>query len=152
MNACPDMAFDCDGEVSSWEFYSASDFPTTVYFSVWRRDNPDDINYKLIGYNAYNSSSQGRILFSVPALDRFRVQAGDFIGVFYERPDRHGVVPFADIQAPHGFATEEFYTCSATPKFRADIVDAMSRYGRVLIGDATLQRVPFLRAYVDGNF
>ena len=62
LNACPDMKFDCDGEVSSWEFYSASDFPTSVYFGVWRRDSPNDINYKLVGYNAYNTTSPGRVV------------------------------------------------------------------------------------------
>ena len=97
LNAFPSLRFDCDAEITYWEFYSTATEPTAVYFDVWRQMDED--KYELTGSNRYVANSKGQILFEVPTDFRIKVTRGDFIGIHYESDARAAVVPYFDKNA-----------------------------------------------------
>ena len=126
-NVCVTAQFECGGRLVRWVYYSALDDGTSVYFSVWRQLSPN--KFALIGNNTVKATQIGRVIYDVPANEQIEVQAGDFIGVYYENLKGSGVVPFGLPQDLVTVPITDFFDCLSFPASRSQIEEQMKNFG-----------------------
>ena len=151
LNVCPGLRIPCDGQISSWNFYSILDDGSEIYLSVWRRSTragATDRDFQLVGYNLANATRIGQEIVQIPKEERITVRQGDFLGIFYEQADLYGVIPFVSSRTPGNFAQSDFQDCVDTEIYRTDILRQVASRGDVNVNGPAVSRLYGLQAEI----
>ena len=108
-------AFPCDGFVVAWDYYNT--LAGSAYIGVFRQSS--ETEFFLVGYSQLPNQGVGahRHVLTQPIL----VETGDFIGVFYGRNDRGGVIASTrreDNSVPEGELFKSVYISAYAENFR----------------------------------
>ena len=150
MNVCPSQIVNCPGQALSWEYQSLVDEASAFYLSVWRDNGNGTIS--MVGSTRINATTIGLETYELQDSERFNVQTGDFLGIYYEDLDWHGVVPYANEQKLNGFTLQDLENCRTAPLERNDVQELLRIFGNVRIENfSPVRRLYSFRLNVGGT-
>ena len=151
----PSMHFHCSGFIGRWWFYSRVN-SRIVYLSIWRQVHGSNA-VKMVGVNKVLAAQRGLNYFRVPDDDMIYVEPGDFIGIFYDRPNLPNtdvVIPFAAEHALAPYSPDDLTETLLLPMGHLDIslTNGIIDLTKHADGAIAYWRVPAVRAYVISKY